>query len=66
MMVPRGGTAIGIEVTEVRVGGGDIAIAIGATIGYGAAAVMIVTEEITVGATTEMIAANIAAAGADV
>ena len=64
-MVPRGGTAIGIEAMEVRVGGGGIAIATGATIGDGATAAMIVAEAITAVAMTAMIAANIAGDGAD-
>ena len=63
-MVPPGGTAIGIEAMEVRVGGGGIATVTGATIG-GATMVMIVAGAITAGATTEMIAANIAGDGAN-
>ena len=64
MMVPRGGTATGIEAMEVRVGGGGvIGIAIGATAGDGAATAMIVAEAITAEATTGMMAANIVGDG---
>ena len=64
MMVPRGGTATGIEAMEVRVGGGGvIGIATGATAGDGATTAMIGAEAITAAATTEMIAAIIVGDG---
>lgn len=65
MMVPRGGTATGIEAMEVRVGGGGvIGIATGATAGDGATTAMIGAEAITAEATAGgMIAANIVGDG---
>ena len=57
-MGPLGGTAIGVEAMEVRVGGGGV-IVIGATTGDGATTAMIGAEAITAEATTGMIAGNI-------